>query len=209
MRALVIVMEAELHGGQEGNENSTNPIGGVEREPGIAIKSEETEIVCEEDGILERKVKEAEAGENDCDCVIDVDKQRGGGSSSGESSGEEKVCRICQVSSEHTSESSELIQLGCSCKGELGVSHRHCAETWFRQRGNRQCEICGKTARNITAIEDIRLLVEWHEMRLMATGAASAHREGSCLWKKNFCNFLLACIVLGFIFSWFFRVHIL
>ncbi|KAA8526261.1 hypothetical protein F0562_008536 [Nyssa sinensis] len=213
-------MESEIHGGQEGNENSRKPIGGVESEPVIAMKSEDTEIVSEEDGNsrtktnnLERcgvsgeegKGKEAEPEKNDC--VVDV--ERSGGSLSGESLTGEKVCRICHLSSEHITESSDFIQLGCGCKNELGISHRRCAETWFRHRGNRQCEICGMTARNIAAIEDNRFLVEWHEMRMMAASAANSRREGSCLCKKNFCNFLMACLVLAFIFSWFFRVHMI
>lgn len=49
----------------------------------------------------------------------------------------EKICRICHLSNEPSSGSSELIQLGCHCREELGISHRYCAETWFKQRGNR------------------------------------------------------------------------
>lgn len=28
------------------------------------------------------------------------------------------------------------LQLGCSCKGDLGVAHTKCAETWFKIKGN-------------------------------------------------------------------------
>ena len=28
------------------------------------------------------------------------------------------------------------LQLGCSCKGDLGVAHSKCAETWFKIKGN-------------------------------------------------------------------------
>lgn len=48
----------------------------------------------------------------------------------------EKVCRICHLSSEQC-EGSDLIQLGCGCKGELGAAHRHCAEAWFMVKGDR------------------------------------------------------------------------
>lgn len=30
----------------------------------------------------------------------------------------------------------EWIELGCSCKGDLGAAHKQCAETWFKIRGN-------------------------------------------------------------------------
>ncbi|MCI13975.1 hypothetical protein A2U01_0035100, partial [Trifolium medium] len=30
-----------------------------------------------------------------------------------------------------------LIMLGCACKDELGIAHRHCAEAWFKIKGNR------------------------------------------------------------------------
>lgn len=52
----------------------------------------------------------------------------------------EKVCRICHLSPDRTvEEGSELIAIGCGCKNELGAAHRHCAETWFRLKGNRYC----------------------------------------------------------------------
>lgn len=44
------------------------------------------------------------------------------------------VCRICHLNAK---ESGELIELGCGCKGELGVAHLRCAEAWFRVRGYR------------------------------------------------------------------------
>lgn len=86
---------------------------------------------------LSGEEQEAKAVEPEDDCVIDV-KSDGQSSSGGvESSREEKVCRICHLSPENSSENSELIQLGCGCKAELGFSHLHCAETWFKHKGNR------------------------------------------------------------------------
>jgi hypothetical protein len=59
----------------------------------------------------------------------------------------EKICRICHLtfgqSSDATSvengsaTSGDFIQLGCSCKDELGIAHIHCAEVWFKLKGNR------------------------------------------------------------------------
>lgn len=156
------------------------------------------------------------------DCVI-IDVKCGGGGDGGAGSSysdeglrAEKVCRICHMSlSEENSEL--LIQLGCGCKGELGVSHPHCAQTWFKHKGNRQCEICGKTAKNITGIQDTRIvMMEWNEMRLMGMRSSAANpsssslsREGSRRCRPSLCNFLLACLVLAFILPWFFRVDIL
>ncbi|KAA8524955.1 hypothetical protein F0562_011407 [Nyssa sinensis] len=158
-------MEPEIHDKIEGEdtENSTNPVGvigiEVEHETIIAIKSEDTEIVSAEDGdlspkteILQRSEEEEEEEEegkgkepklDTNDCVINVtpEPEPGSGSPGGESLREEKVCRICHLSSE-MSESLELIQLGCCCKGELGVSHRQCAETWFKHRGNSIARKC-------------------------------------------------------------------
>jgi hypothetical protein len=64
-----------------------------------------------------------------------------------ESSHGEKICRICHLtfgqSSDATSvengsaTSGDFIQLGCSCKDELGIAHIHCAEVWFKLKGNR------------------------------------------------------------------------
>lgn len=156
------------------------------------------------------------------DCVI-IDVKCGGGGDGGAGSSysdeglrAEKVCRICHMSL--SAENSELlIQLGCGCKGELGVSHPHCAQTWFKHKGNRQCEICGKTAKNITGIQDTRIVMtEWNEMRLMGMRSSAANpsssslsREGSRRCRPSLCNFLLACLVLAFILPWFFRVDIL
>lgn len=49
----------------------------------------------------------------------------------------EKVCRICHLSSDRGLNASDMILLGCDCKDELGTAHRHCAETWFKLKGNR------------------------------------------------------------------------
>ncbi|KMZ72373.1 hypothetical protein ZOSMA_166G00740 [Zostera marina] len=70
---------------------------------------------------------------------------------------DEKVCRICQMSTvlEMNERSSELIMLGCQCKEDLGLAHRHCGEMWFRIKGNRQCEICKRIAENINGTDDM------------------------------------------------------
>ncbi|XP_075090141.1 uncharacterized protein LOC107828968 isoform X2 [Nicotiana tabacum] len=62
---------------------------------------------------------------------------------------EERDCRICHLNllksggisssggdqvQEHSIEMA--IELGCSCKGDLGAAHKQCAETWFKTKGN-------------------------------------------------------------------------
>lgn len=53
-----------------------------------------------------------------------------------------KECRIChlKVSAAGNGSSSvadqTFIELGCSCKGDLGSAHKQCAETWFKIKGN-------------------------------------------------------------------------
>lgn len=61
------------------------------------------------------------------------------------SGGGERICRICHFGSDQSPEatgddksvSPELIEIGCKCKNELGLAHFHCAEAWFKLRGNR------------------------------------------------------------------------
>ncbi|XP_040932785.1 uncharacterized protein LOC108455880 isoform X2 [Gossypium arboreum] len=50
----------------------------------------------------------------------------------------EKDCRICHLGLESNShESGAPIELGCSCKDDLAAAHKHCAEAWFKIRGNK------------------------------------------------------------------------
>lgn len=80
-------------------------------------------------------------------CVIDISHGAGDGKGCKESWDGEKVCRICHLNSDQLSESAldtsvqtttvELIDLGCGCKDDLGIAHSHCAEAWFKLKGNR------------------------------------------------------------------------
>lgn len=49
----------------------------------------------------------------------------------------EKDCRICHLGVETTSGGGGGIELGCSCKDDLAVAHRQCAETWFKIKGDK------------------------------------------------------------------------
>lgn len=93
-----------------------------------SIGSAPNKAVTEEDG--EAKME----GEDKCaSCVIDISPN------DNDLVGEnQRVCRICHLNSKESgSNSTELMEIGCGCKGELGVAHLHCAEAWFRTRGNR------------------------------------------------------------------------
>ncbi|CAN0853528.1 hypothetical protein LINGRAHAP2_LOCUS5652 [Linum grandiflorum] len=173
--------------------------------------------------LINLNVEEAKLSKGDdkeVSCVIDVRCK--------DSWDGEKVCRICHLGSEGSievavssadpggvvcgsSSSMELIQLGCGCKDELGVAHPHCAEAWFKLKGNRVCEICGEAAKNITGIvvDRDRILDALNHVRLMNEpgGGATENRQGGCWKGQPFCNFLMACLVIAFVLPWFFRVN--
>lgn len=135
--------------------------------------------------------------------AVDVATEPGGHADKdgGKDPESERTCRICHL----RSEGSELFELGCGCKGDLGIAHRHCAETWFMVKGNRFCEICGANAKNITGENDSKFMDEWYER------GESSNRDPSercsCWRQQPFCNFLMACLVIAFILPWFFRVN--
>ncbi|KAL3624841.1 hypothetical protein CASFOL_031509 [Castilleja foliolosa] len=131
-------------------------------------------------------------------CVIDIN----GKDLIGEN---QRVCRICHLSAKESGKTPvELPELGCGCKGELGVAHLRCAEAWFKVRGNRMCEICGQTAKNITGVVDSGFMEEWNEGDAIAS---SSNETRSCLLGQPFCNFLMACLVIAFVLPCFFRVN--
>ncbi|KAL0328913.1 UNVERIFIED_CONTAM: hypothetical protein Scaly_2323900 [Sesamum calycinum] len=119
-----------------------------------------------------------------------------------------RVCRICHLNAKESGKTSlELMELGCGCKGELGIAHSLCAEAWFRVRGNRLCEICGETAKNVTGVGDNGFMEEWNENRSAESGTGSPDGSRRCLRGQPLCNFLMACLVIAFVLPWFFRVN--
>uniref|UniRef100_A0A0D3ETN7 RING-CH-type domain-containing protein n=1 Tax=Oryza barthii TaxID=65489 RepID=A0A0D3ETN7_9ORYZ len=89
------------------------------------------------------------------------------------------ACRICHLVPEGgVGPGSEVIRIGCGCKDELGAAHRHCAEAWFRIKGERRCEICGSDAKNIIGLEVKKFMEEWHGPRLANT-RTTTQRESS------------------------------
>ncbi|KAF9587724.1 hypothetical protein IFM89_004701, partial [Coptis chinensis] len=195
------------------SENTLNRVGVGENETVIEVrtlvngidegvsKSKENNVLEISNVVVEKVKNESSGEEKKHVCVIDVkcDCEK-------ENWDAEKVCRICHLTSDFPSESSDLIQLGCGCKGELGIAHRHCAEAWFKLRGNRCCEICSQAATNITGVGDSRFMQEWNEGSDVNSGNLGARR--GYLRGQPFCNFLMACLVIAFVLPWFFRVNI-
>ncbi|KAK7306514.1 hypothetical protein VNO77_44461 [Canavalia gladiata] len=194
----------------------------------VVIESVPTEYADEDNRKLEAKVDDsglnlvsmkAPKGVSETDknsCVIDIkcsSRKRFYENSEGE-----RICRICHLASGQSSDSTtvgtansdtsaDLIQLGCACKDELGIAHVHCAEAWFKLKGNRLCEICGETAKNVSGVASIGFMEEWNESRFMNNDSNSSHRFGGCWRGQPFCNFLMACLVIAFVLPWFFRVN--
>jgi len=127
----------------------------------VVIDSFESEYVNENNMKLEAKVNESglnfasmkvPEGASETDkqsCVIDIKCSSRKKFSENSEGGQ--ICRICHLASVHpldesettvgpaasSATSSDLIQLGCACKDELGIAHVHCAEAWFKLKGNR------------------------------------------------------------------------
>ncbi|XP_078446683.1 RING/FYVE/PHD zinc finger superfamily protein [Wolffia australiana] len=116
-----------------------------------------------------------------------------------------KDCRICHMPLMGSSPEPQLpIELGCSCKGDLAAAHKNCAETWFRIKGNRTCEICGATAKNVAPGE----VPEPGNESSGELPPAAAAVERRRFWRGHrFVNFLLACMVFAFVISWLFHFN--
>lgn len=174
------------------------------------------EAKADESGLSLVSMKVAKGvSETDKDsCVIDMKCSSHKGFY--ESSQGERVCRICHLAFGQASDatavenasaaSGDLIQLGCACKDELGIAHVHCAEVWFKLKGNRLCEICGETAKNVSGVASNGFMEEWNDRRFMDNDDNSSRRFGGCWRGQPFCNFLMACLVIAFILPWFFHV---
>ncbi|KAL0333238.1 UNVERIFIED_CONTAM: hypothetical protein Sangu_1480000 [Sesamum angustifolium] len=71
------------------------------------------------------------------DCSVDIESG-GVGEKKVYLGGFERDCRICHLSLVSSSPGSGVaIELGCSCKDDLAAAHKHCAETWFKIKGNK------------------------------------------------------------------------
>ncbi|KAL6841344.1 hypothetical protein ACP4OV_028862 [Aristida adscensionis] len=121
----------------------------------------------------------------------------------------EKNCRICHLGLESAAaDSGAGITLGCSCKGDLSYAHKQCADTWFKIRGNKTCEICSSIACNVVGFGDPEFADQWSESNNAATVQAQP-AETRRFWQGHrFLNFLLACMVFAFVISWLFHFNV-
>ncbi|CAN1853449.1 hypothetical protein LINPERHAP1_LOCUS41025 [Linum perenne] len=125
----------------------------------------------------------------------------------------EKDCRICQLGLESNSgESGIPIELGCSCKDDLAAAHKHCAETWFKIKGNKTCEICNSVAKNVVGVTEAESVVVVEHSTVAAAASSSAAQNSETnrsFWQGHrFLNFLLACMVFAFVISWLFHFNV-
>ncbi|KAG7574020.1 Zinc finger RING-CH-type [Arabidopsis suecica] len=123
----------------------------------------------------------------------------------------EKDCRICHMGVETSGGGG--IELGCSCKEDLAVAHRQCAETWFKIKGDKICEICQSVARNVGgANEMVGSTMEERELRNGEETAAGGGGGATVVenrWQpQRVVNLVLACMVFGFFISWIFHFHV-
>lgn len=189
-----------MEGGDQKERASTNRI---EPTAPVIIEVVTDTTSCSAFDPLEDTGREKVKGE-----AVVVDLESGGKCSETE---REKICRICHLNSElvgSTEEGWELIEIGCGCKGELGIAHRRCAEAWFRVKGNRLCEICGLDAKSIVGKEDFSFMEVWHEGRRRPGGTANNRNSGNhgSYWtSQRFCSFLVSFLVIAFILQWYFR----
>ncbi|CAL9083163.1 unnamed protein product [Musa acuminata var. zebrina] len=121
----------------------------------------------------------------------------------------DKDCRICHLNLEEAApESGVQILLGCSCKNDLAIAHKLCAEKWFKIKGNKTCEICGSTAQNVVVSDEAELIEQSNEAdTTRAPHTQATERHG--FWQGHrFLNLLLSCVVFAFVVSWLFHFNL-
>ncbi|GFY83704.1 RING/FYVE/PHD zinc finger superfamily protein [Actinidia rufa] len=148
---------------------------------------------------------------SDSECSVDIDN--GVGDIKLHLEKEERDCRICHLSLESTNPESGIgIELGCSCKDDLAVAHKNCAEAWFKIKGNKTCEICNSIARNVLGVNEIESTTQQtNEISVVSVSQPQVPRTAEtrrCLNGHRIVNFLLACMVCAFIISWLFHFNI-
>ncbi|KAG8374374.1 hypothetical protein BUALT_Bualt11G0125300 [Buddleja alternifolia] len=180
-----------------------------------AVESEEEEgSVCFSDGSCNSQFYST-AGDGSYDDYSSEINLENNGDLRDDSSQLSDYCRICHLSLVSSSPGCGVaIELGCCCKDDLAAAHKHCAETWFKIKGNKTCEICNSLARNVVGPNDIEAVQQGNEGSIVASttssapAAASNTETRSCLNGHRFLNFLLACMVFAFVISWLFHFNI-
>ncbi|CAH8384492.1 unnamed protein product [Eruca vesicaria subsp. sativa] len=147
-------------------------------------------------------------------CSVEVDLELGLPEKVVHLSQDEKDCRICHMSLDSVNlECGVPIELGCSCKNDLAAAHEYCAETWFKIKGNKICEVCGSIAGNVVGTVEPETGNSRSEVNDAMTRAlrTSGPRlaEARSFWQGHrFLNFLLACMVFAFVISWLFHFNV-
>lgn len=143
------------------------------------------------------------------DCSFEVDLECGSPNVKLNSEKYEKDCRICHLGLiSNAPESGIAIVLGCSCKDDLAAAHKQCAETWFKIKGNKTCEICGSTAKNVVSAGETEL-VEHSTETSVTVAVPTQPTETQSFWQGHrFLNFLLACMIFAFVISWLFHFNV-
>ncbi|CAA7026719.1 unnamed protein product [Microthlaspi erraticum] len=160
-------------------------------------------------------VKDEERRSNASLCSVEVDLELGMPEKPVHLSQPEKDCRICHMSLDAANlESGVPIELGCSCKDDLAAAHKHCAETWFKIKGNKICEVCGSIAGNVVGVvevesEESREEANGRVNQALRTSGPRGLAEARSFWQGHrFLNFLLACMVFAFVISWLFHFNV-
>lgn len=96
---------------------------------------------CEIVGVSEKQRGSCDSdGSSESECSVELDLD-GGGVVSDVKVHLDKVerdCRICHLSMDMTNHESGIpMELGCFCKNDLAAAHKHCAEAWFKIKGNK------------------------------------------------------------------------
>ncbi|KMT18298.1 hypothetical protein BVRB_2g024600 [Beta vulgaris subsp. vulgaris] len=209
---------------QELPRRSSGEVSDDDDEESVCCSDEENERctrVVTEDGVngsLNSEKRSFSSSSTSClsECSVDLERENVG-AVIGETkislhlSKVERDCRICHLSLDGSNpESGFPIELGCSCKEDLAAAHKHCAEAWFKIRGNKICEICGSTARNVVGVSEVELMEQWNETNDATATAPPPHpAETRHFWQGHrFLNFLLACMVFAFVISWLFHFNV-
>ncbi|XP_076900045.1 uncharacterized protein LOC143554070 [Bidens hawaiensis] len=128
-----------------------------------------------------------------------------------------KDCRICHLSLVGDGDG-DAFELGCCCKNDLAAAHKHCAETWFKIKGNKTCEICNSIVSNLNEMQmtpSVGVMVDvnveattTHSSSTARGGGRGRFGGGGCINGHRLLNFILACLVFAFVVSWLFHFNI-
>ncbi|KAG2299824.1 hypothetical protein Bca52824_036296 [Brassica carinata] len=159
----------------------------------------------------EEEEKEEEEESRDCRiCHLPLESSKEGEEDDDDSDEQQEVDKEEEEDDAEEEYYGLPLQLGCSCKGDLGVAHSKCAETWFKIKGNMTCEICGAMAINVAGEQSNPESTASTHSQVAAGQTQSSQTEPRGIWHgRRVMNFLLAAMVFAFIVSWLFHFKVL